>query len=361
MLSSEIISDRLCKEGRNTATAVREAVSVVICCYNSAARLPETLRHLVEQKIPQGMEWEIVVVDNASADDTTAVAERFAAAHPELSVRIVPEPQPGQMFARVRGLREARGGIILFVDDDNWLEPEYVALMAETMQAHPEIAGLGGMSTAVYEQEPPPWVSRHERLFAVSGLPKETDELTEVNFLWGAGTAFRRRALEDVADLSFRVPGRRGTALHGGDDDELCYRLQIRGHKLFRHPSLRFQHYLPAQRVQWSYLRRLCYATGEVGVLLDVYRIKGTEAKSRWWTRLLGSWPAQVLDLYGKLLRHPIVLWRATRNSMEGNDQVLRVEIFRGRLAALKRARGSYGQMLSASLNQDESKCAKAK
>jgi glycosyltransferase involved in cell wall biosynthesis len=352
--SSETISATLCQETKYTVVETTESVSVVICCYNSAARLPETLRHLAEQKIPQGMEWEIVVVDNASTDDTAAVAEHFAATHSDLSVRIVPEPKPGTMYARIRGLKEARGTIILFVDDDNWLESEYVALVAETMRSRPEIAALGGMSTAEYEQEPPEWIARHQRWYAVSGLPEATGGLTEETFLWTAGTSFRRSALEQVADNSLRVSGRKGTTLQAGEDAELCCRLRLRGHKLFCHPSLRFRHYLPAQRVQWGYLRRMCYAAGEVSVLLDVYRFRDT--KSRWSQWLLRSWHAQILDVYSKLLRHPFVFRRAAHGSIEGNDQVLRIEIFRGRLAALKRARGSYGKMLGGASDPVESK-----
>jgi glycosyltransferase involved in cell wall biosynthesis len=360
MFRAEMIYKRQIQDGRSVVLPT-DSVSVVICCYNSAARLPQTLRHLAEQKIRQGMEWEIIVVDNASTDDTAAVTRHFAAVHPDLSVRIVSEPQPGTMHARVRGLKEARGVIVLFVDDDNWLAPEYVALVAETMKARPEIAALGGMSTAVFEEEPPEWTARHQRLYAVSGLPKATDQLTEANFLWTAGTSFRRSALEQVIDNSLRVPGRQGTTLQAGEDDELCYRLQLRGHRLFCHPALRFQHYLPARRVQWDYLRRLCYANGEVSVLLDGYRIKGVESQSRWSKWLLHSWHAQVLDVYSKLWRHPIVLWRGAREPMEGVDQVLRMEIFLGRLAALKRVREIYAQMLSSSFDQLGSKGVKTK
>jgi glycosyltransferase involved in cell wall biosynthesis len=349
------------QETRRAAAAATESVSVVICCYNSAARLPETLLHLAEQKIPQGMEWEIVVVDNASTDNTAAVAGRFAATHPELSVRIVPEPQPGQMFARVRGLKEARGRIVLFVDDDNWLEREYVALVAETMSTRPEIGALGGMSTAVYEENPPQWMARHHRWYAVSGLPQDGAQLSEVGFLWGAGTAFRRSGLEQILSHAFRVPGRQGASLPAGDDHELCYRLRRLGQRLFCDPGLRFQHYLPAQRVQWTYLRRLHYGEGEASVLLDVYRINSPEAARLWPTWLLRSWHAQILNVCCNLLRHPIVFWRATRSSMEGDDRVLRFEIYRGRLAALKRIRGSYRQMLSASSNHVESEGVSAK
>jgi glycosyltransferase involved in cell wall biosynthesis len=347
MSSREMISERPVSAAKLPPSLGPASVTVVICCHNSAARLPETLRHLAEQKVPLGIEWEIVVVDNASTDDTVAVARRFAAEHEALSVRVVPELQLGQTYARLRGLREGRGEFILFVDDDNWLDPEYVALVSRTMGDGPEIAALGGMSTAVHEQEPPPWMSRHQRWYAVSGPPKESDELTEVEFLWGAGTAFRRSVLEQIVSAAFRLPGRQGTELPAGDDDELCCRLRLLGKKLFCSPRLRFQHYLPAPRMQWSYLRRLHYAAGEASVPLDAYRFRLARAKVGWPGWLLRSWIAQMCNVCWQIWRRPILLRRAQRESMEGDQRVLRIEMYSGRLKALKRHRRTYRRMLT--------------
>ena len=333
-------------QDRERALGGHTTLSVVICCYNSARRLPETLRHLAEQTTPRQLEWEIIIVDNASTDDTVAVAQDFAATHPQLAVRIVSEPQSGQMYARIRGMRSARGEIILFVDDDNWLSADYVALTAETMAAHHEIGALGGTSTAIFEQDPPAWMARHQRWYAVSGVPQEGAELQEVNFLWGAGTAFRRSALELAVSHNLLVSGRTAISLAAGDDHELCYRLRRAGQKLFCHPRLRFRHYLPARRLQWAYLRDLHFAEGQASVLLDVYRIHDAESPRRWPKWLLHSWHAQALNVCFRLLRHPVVLWRASRESMESDDRVLMVEVFRGRLAALKRFRTTYRQML---------------
>jgi glycosyltransferase involved in cell wall biosynthesis len=324
-------------------------ISVVICCHNSAKRLPETLLHLSRQKVPRELMWEIVVVDNASTDETVAAARRFADQHPGLQVRIVRELELGQTFARLRGLREMRGKIVLFVDDDNWLDPEYVAMVGDAFLAHPEISALGGMSTAVYEQNPPAWMSRHQRWYAVSGVPESSDELNEVEFLWGAGTAFRRAALEDVVSKPLRITGRRGTALQAGDDNELCCRLRARGERLFCHSGLRFRHFLPQQRVQWNYLRRLHRAAGEISVLLDAYRFSSATSDNRsrptpQW--LLRSWHAQVMNVWLQLLRHPVVLWRSSRSAMENDDTVLRVESYQGRLAALRRHRGDYRRIV---------------
>ena len=339
-------------KGQSTAPELDTApmISVVICCHNSAKRLPDTLLHLSRQKVPADLQWETVVVDNASTDETMAAAQRFAEHHPGLNIRIVREMELGQTYARLRGLREMRGNIVLFVDDDNWLDSEYVAMVADTFLTHPEISALGGMSAAVFEQSPPAWMSRHQRWYAVSGFPESSDELTEVEFLWGAGTAFRRCALDEAVSKPLRITGRRGTALQAGDDNELCCRLRAQGKRLFCHSGLRFQHYLPQQRVQWDYLRRLHRAAGEISVLLDAYRFSSPDSNQeakRAPAWLLRSWHAQMLNVCLKLLRHPVALWRSSRSAMEDDDVVLYIDRYKGRLAALKRHRTDYGQIVS--------------
>lgn len=126
------------------------SISVVVCCHNSAARLPETLRHLAEQQTPGKLTKETLLVDNASTDETVSVAERFASWRPSLSISIPSELKLGQTYARLRGVEETSGQMIFFADDDNWLAPECLAIFAETMRRCPEIAALGGMSTAVF-------------------------------------------------------------------------------------------------------------------------------------------------------------------------------------------------------------------
>jgi hypothetical protein len=102
-----------------------DGVSVVLCCYNSVGRLPETLRHLSMQRLPSGCQWEVLLVDNASQDDTAFVAsglwEDLGRPAP---LRIVHEPIPGLSSARNAGIRNACYEYVILCDDDNWLAPD---------------------------------------------------------------------------------------------------------------------------------------------------------------------------------------------------------------------------------------------
>ena len=83
-------------------------VTVALCTWNRSALLERTLSSMVRLRIPTGLDWELLVVDNGSTDETRAVLDRFRS---ELPLRTVSEPQAGVAHARARGLAEARGDV----------------------------------------------------------------------------------------------------------------------------------------------------------------------------------------------------------------------------------------------------------
>jgi glycosyltransferase involved in cell wall biosynthesis len=322
------------------------SISVVLCCHNSANRLPETLEHIALLKIPPGLQWEILVIDNASSDHTPRVVHEFLIEYPHLAVRVVHEPQLGQAYARLRGVSEAVHDTILFVDDDNWLEADYLGILAETLREHPEIAALGGTSSAFCEGLEPPWFSTYQGWYAVTGAPADRNSLTELNFLWTAGAAFRRRALDraEALGVPLLISGRRGETLEGGEDHEMCYLVRLSGGRLFRHSGMHFRHYLPASRLKWDYLCRLLYASGRVSVKLDAYRFN--ESASFWPRWILRSTWLQISNVLFQSIRYRFNLWRTGRWGIEGDEMVVRWEIYRGRLAALWSCRRDYRSMV---------------
>src|SRR4051794_28120754 len=95
-----------------------DGVSMVICCYNSSARITATLEHLAA--IKTDIPWEIVLVDNLSDDDTKEKALYAWNNNPLARLKVVDEKNRGLMNARITGVRNASYSIISFIDDDNW-------------------------------------------------------------------------------------------------------------------------------------------------------------------------------------------------------------------------------------------------
>ena len=114
-------------------------LSLIIATYNRSAALVEALRSVVRQDFPAA-EWECIVVNNNSQDDTLARFEAFATEHPAINLRIVTETRQGLSHARNRGIDESRGEYIAIIDDDERINEQfissYVALFDATRPPH---------------------------------------------------------------------------------------------------------------------------------------------------------------------------------------------------------------------------------
>ncbi|MBL8290710.1 MAG: glycosyltransferase [Bryobacterales bacterium] len=312
-----------------------DGVSVVVCCHNSASRLPTALRHLSEQRGTAGVPWEVVVVDNASQDATAQVARDCWNGHRPAPLRVVHEPNPGLAHARLRGIAESRFEYITFVDDDNWVSSTWVAEVARVFTTYPDAGLCNGVSEAVCDQPLPPWFRRFQISYAVSPPDWPSEDVTSSRgWLWGAGLSLRRSAWNQLADAGWRwqLTGRLGSALSSGEDSELCLALTAAGWRLRYDRALRLQHHIDAYRLDWTYLRRLERSSGEASVIHDLY---GERPSAAWWPPALSACKTALgASLAGLALLGPPGSWR-----------VLSMDRHLGRLAALRRLRNQYPRL----------------
>jgi glycosyltransferase involved in cell wall biosynthesis len=320
---------------------MKTGVSVVICCHDSAKRLPETLAHLVAQEVPVGTPWEVIVVDNGSTDGTSEVASRTWASRVTVPLRVVKEERPGLSHARRRGFDEARYGIISYVDDDNWLEKTWVRVAAELMEKHPHVGACGGQSEAVCEVTAPAWFNEFEGNYAV-GLqaPKPGDVAWTRGFLWGAGLTVRREALGQLFDGGFcsALEDRSGHTLSSGGDSELCLAMRLAGRKLYYEPEMRFKHFIPEGRLKWNYLRRLHRGFGRSKPVLGVYQ-KAHLAEQR-DKRFRNHWTRQAMRILRSILSEHRHTLKRFHLPLEGEREVLALENKIGSLGELLNLRG---------------------
>ena len=325
-------------------------VSVVICCHNSAERLPNTLAHLSAQKVPAGLPWEVLVVDNASTDATVEVARQHWPKDARAPLRVVNEPQPGLAHARQRGFAEAMYDIISFIDDDNWVCPEWVATVSDLMTTHTYVGACGGAGEAVPETDLPWWFEKFQGHFAVGPQSADAGDVTWTRgYLWGAGLAIRKAAWLQLIEKGYRslLTGRKGASLTAGEDTELCFALRSAGWRLWYEPRLRFKHLLPAGRLRWSYLRGLHRGFGAAEAVLDAYQFacKGGLAKRR-GRFLQNVCLRQMIIETRALLRFRGKLLRAMWQPLEGDPDVLDIERLAGKIRELLRTRRAYEQRL---------------
>ena len=326
-----------------------EGVSIVVCCHNSARLLPDTLSRLSAQKLSPGRSCEVIVVDNASTDTTATVARECWPAACPINLRIVLEPSLGLSKARRRGIAEAQYEIICFVDDDNRLDPEWVEIVSRVMNEHPEVGACGGMVEADCEVDRPAWFDRFQYCYAVGKQLERGGDVTDTRgYLWGAGLCLRRRAWEQVLETGFEflLSGRKGSALTAGEDAELCYALRLNGWRLWYEPRLKMRHFITADRLEWSYLRRANRGFGAATPDIDSYDMALRGAPLDLRERLRRTWSWQTLATIRDLLRKPFKLLSAPLAAMEGDADVLQIENLWGRLLELLKIRKRYASNL---------------
>jgi glycosyltransferase involved in cell wall biosynthesis len=308
-------------------------VTIAVCCHNSARRLPETLRHLLRQQAGREIEWEVLAIDNGSTDETAQVARRCWPTGAPAPLRIAREETVGLSRARKRAFIEAAHEIVCFVDDDNWLCPEWVATVSKVMSAHPDVAVCGGPSVAVFEEDPPEWFERFARSYAVG--PQGTERGYHVHGFWGAGLVVRKSAWEQLYEGGFEqlLPDRVGGNLSSGGDTELCLALMRLGWKQWYEPDLRLQHYIPGDRTRWKDLRRLHRGFGAASVTLAAYRNPPRNLKAR----LGDSWLWHLQAAWRRFFSYRRKFWRALQSPMESDREVIELEHAFGRLVELSR------------------------
>lgn len=246
-------------------TAVK--LSVVICTYNPAddifAKCLDAITAATSMYAPQ----EILIVDNNS---TTAVAGRdyitsFLAANK--MARIVNESKQGLTPARLRGIRDSSGDLIIFVDDDNFVDPGYFSIAADIYKKHPFIGAFSGQVTLEYDSDPPAWTKKYWGMLIFRKLDKDVWSNIHFNnetMPNGAGLCISRDVAEYYAGLfnagkrNFNLDRSKGSLMSGGDNDLAMCACDIgKGMGLFN--ALHLRHHIAGSRFSLEYLSRLAY------------------------------------------------------------------------------------------------------
>ncbi|WP_262885406.1 glycosyltransferase [Foetidibacter luteolus] len=229
---------------------------MVICSHNGAARMPATLKHLAEQEVSENMPWEVVLVDNASDDNTGDIAsEIWNTLKTNTDLKVVKEPAAGLSFARKKGIATARYNVIVYCDDDNWLSKDYLNNVYEHMICHPGTGILGGQSDAYFEKDKPFWFDEFALNYVVGKPLAASGNANSRKYIAGAGMAVRKQIYTQLDEVFFesQLVGRKGRNLSAGDDSEICLLALFMGYDLYYEEKLKFVHYMPQQRLSWKY------------------------------------------------------------------------------------------------------------
>ena len=227
-------------------------VSVIVCCHNSESRIYETIQFIAAQQVPESLKWEVIIVNNASADDTILVASNsWSSRSVNASFRIVEEPVPGLSYARAKGIQEARYEILIFCDDDNHLDPNYVFEASQLMTSLSDVGVLGGWIRPKLSINPGKWVEDFYPALAI-GKKSETDQY--VDWVFGAGMVLRKEVYDTIERrrISMMLSDRVGKKLTSGGDDEICMIAKFVGFKVYYSNRLILDHQIAKHRLSMT-------------------------------------------------------------------------------------------------------------
>ena len=250
-------------------------VSVVVCTFNGAKLLPATINHIAKQQVRPDINWEVIVVDNASTDNSSNVAvTEWRKYQLPVSFTLLHQPKQGLTYARELAIKNARYEFILFCDDDNWLAPDYINIAYDLMLKHPSIGVLGGCGELEFEGAPPLWAVGLSSF--ASGPQASASGKVKKNAVYGAGFVMRKSAFNTIAGAGYKpmLTDRLAKNLSAGGDYELCYAIALAGYDIWYDNSLRFKHFMPENRVNWDYCTRLYREGAQSLEVLIPYRIR---------------------------------------------------------------------------------------
>ncbi len=251
------------------------SVSIIICFYNAASRIVNTLEAIKKLEIPSSIKTELILVNNNSNDNTEDLINEILREDLPFSWKIVQEKTPGLSNARKCGVFHAQNEILLFCDDDNWLDKDYLTRGISILQKYPTIAVLGGKGEAISDISLPEWFNNVQNFYAVGPQMPQTGEVkVQRNIVYGAGMmipkAYWNRIFENGFD--FFGLGRTGKKLSSGEDAELCLAFKIAGYKIWYDESLTFKHYIEPKRLDSNYFKKLQKGISNSGFVTRFYR-----------------------------------------------------------------------------------------
>jgi glycosyltransferase involved in cell wall biosynthesis len=231
-------------------------ISVVVCTFNRAALLAESLAHLATQDFP-AERFEILVVDNASTDRTAAVVSGLITQFPKIRIKYIYEAEPGLSHARNCGLREAAGEYVAFIDDDGLAVPEWLTEISLTFQTCRADA-VGGEVTLLFREKPPYWLTPrfHGWLSVFHPVQSQPYSIKARPFPVGCNIAFRRDLLFELGEFDPQL-GRKGSSLLAGEETALFIAMIQAGKKLFIAPKAAVRHIVARDRMTFKYFLKI--------------------------------------------------------------------------------------------------------
>lgn len=280
-------------------------ITLLICTHNGELTIEKCLEAIANQiHVPKSC-FEVVIVDNASNDNTADIASK-SIKNLQLNGRIIFEPKIGKVNAFLKGITEAKSDLISIIDDDNFIESEFIHHTLEVMNQFP-IVGMVGSQNSIYciSQSIPQWFLWVKGRYAcaqpmLTGIETELPNggvVAKYGVVAGAGSTFRVQPLNECIKRGYKFfnDTQRGKQMSvTGEDLELCMLFQSLGYRFAYDPRIKLRHAIRPERLDIQYLKALSKSQGAGALGADPFMFTHKFSEGRWpisWT-----WQWQLLS-----------------------------------------------------------------
>jgi glycosyltransferase involved in cell wall biosynthesis len=240
-------------------------ISVAIPAYNGATRLPKLLDKLLTQTGVEKLNWEIIIVDNNSSDNTFEIIQDYQKIYDgKCYIRYFLETEQGAAFARIRAVREAKSQVIAFLDDDNLPAPDWLIESYNFGFEHPQAGAWSGQIHGDFEVKPPEEFERIQAFLAIRehGANPYLFDADNLRLPPGAALVVRKKAWDESVPKVLFLKGRLGKSMIGGEDLEPLLYLHKAGWQIWYNPTMHTYHQIPHWRLERDYLLTLARGCG---------------------------------------------------------------------------------------------------
>lgn len=237
-------------------------ISIVVATHNRPKDLTEAVATLVAQDYPR---FEIVVVASHCTDDACAVANDLAREHPP--VRVFLEPTPGVGPAHNRGVAEAQGEFIAFLDDDELAPPGWVDSLYQAQQ-ETGAGGVGGPYEPLWLASPPRWLAHSRCMQETLSFMDFGSERCAVEWLLGGNAMYTRKALDDAGHFGSWRSTTGENSFVGGGDIVVGGRVRKAGYEVWFDPAAVVWHKVEPYRMRLGYILRRAFWAGYTDVAI---------------------------------------------------------------------------------------------
>ena len=239
-------------------------ISVIICTYNREKYIYNVLKSLALGTM-EADAYEIILVDNNCTDNTRQEVDHFCNVFPQVNLRYFVETNQGLSHARNRGIKESKGDILVYVDDDATVNPDYLRTYADWFASHPETDAAGGPIIPHYETgSEPRWMTYFIKRLLTGYLyfGNKPGPFPGENYPGGGNAAYRSRVFEKVGLYNVEL-GRNGDSLGGGEEKDIFDKMKREGMQFIYLPQAILYHSIPGYKLEADYFNRLTTGIGQ--------------------------------------------------------------------------------------------------